>query len=609
MGKNIFPELDFDLDVLESAISCGNNLEISELFLKFLRYIHAAQVHYINAEQHSFITQFVERLLGQFVSARYSIPPEFHEEFILMNITISNLVRVTPLINTNQVVAEILRQPDNAAKLLPMLSHRNNIQINLESIFSLFPYQASLWWGNTISYGINSNSELIFNNRKSWVAIPHLEKHLTICAPETKKTLSSVLNSFFQSTYISPGADKPVHQAINHVIQKQNQKLRFPELTPDFKKIAVFSINFHKKHAVYRALAPYLYSLKGFYHLTLIHFAKLSPEIEMDEDLFDEIKTPSEDEYQEVVASVKYITSGNYGMIYYPDIGISICSMMFSNFRLAPIQVTGSGHPVSSFGSEIDYFIGGQEVEILENAPENYSEKLVIIPGIGMVPVMPDYNPRNHVESQAKEEDTINIMCNWGSNKFYYPHLLTIKKIIERSEKKLILHFPGIQTDMFNFLPFTHELRELLENKNCGIITYGQKKYQDYMELIEGCDFALDSYHFGGYNRIIDMLICGKPFVALEGKQSYNRAAAAILRNLGLDELITSSAAEYVEVGFRLINEPKYLAEMQRKTLAVDLKNKVFETGNEKYFKKAVDYLVANQGNKNQERMIIIESD
>jgi len=295
MSKNIFPELDFEMDALESAISTGNNFEISNLFLKFLRYIYAVQVYYVNSEQHNFITRFVEILVGQFASEKYLIPPKLHEELILMNITISNLVRVTPLINTDQVVIKILRQPNNAARLFPMLSHRNNIQINLESIFSLFPYQASLWWGNTISYGITSNSELIFNNRKNWVAVPNLEKNLTVFEPETKKTLSPVLNSFFQSTYVFPGADKPVHQAINKVIQRENQGLRFPKLKPDFKKIAVFSINFHKKHAVYRALAPYLYSLKGFYHLTLIHFSEVPPEIEMDEDLFDEIKIPSKD--------------------------------------------------------------------------------------------------------------------------------------------------------------------------------------------------------------------------------------------------------------------------------------------------------------------------
>ncbi len=609
MSGNLFPELDFDLNALEREVSGGDNFEISKLFLKFLRYIAAAQVHYINPEQHRFINRFVEILLERFASDKYSIPSQFHEEFILLNVTISNLVRVTPFINTDRTIAEILHHPDNAAKLLPMLSHRNNIKVDLEAVFSLFPYQASLWWGNTLSYGINSNSELIFNNRKNWVAIRGLEKNLTIFEPLTRKTLGPVLNSFFQSTYISPGADKPVHQAVNRVIQRENQSLRFPALKPDFKKIAVFSINFHKKHAVYRALAPYLYALKGFYHLTLIHFAKVSPEIEMDEDLFDEIKIPHEGEYREIAAAVKYITSGNYGIIYYPDIGISICSMMFSNFRLAPIQVTGSGHPVSSFGSEVDYFIGGREVEILEDAAKNYSEKLVVIPGIGMVPVMPDYAPVNQRKSPNAQENTINIMCNWGSNKFYYPHLLTLKEIINRSEKKLALHFPGIQTDMFNFLPFTHELKELLESKNCGILTYGQKKYKDYMAIIEGCDFALDSYHFGGYNRIIDMLICGKPVVVLEGRQSYNRAAAAILRNLDLDELVASNAAEYVEIVLRLIGELKYLEEVREKILAADLKTKVFETGNEKYFKKAVDYLIANRANANQARVVIIGED
>jgi hypothetical protein len=37
--------------------------------------------------------------------------------------------------------------------------------------------------------------------------------------------------------------------------------------------------------------------------------------------------------------------------------------LIFSNLRLAPVQVTTYGHSSSTHGSAIDYFIGGEEVE------------------------------------------------------------------------------------------------------------------------------------------------------------------------------------------------------------------------------------------------------
>ncbi len=37
--------------------------------------------------------------------------------------------------------------------------------------------------------------------------------------------------------------------------------------------------------------------------------------------------------------------------------------VVFSNLRVAPVQVTSYGHSSSTHGSKIDYFIGGADVE------------------------------------------------------------------------------------------------------------------------------------------------------------------------------------------------------------------------------------------------------
>jgi hypothetical protein len=42
--------------------------------------------------------------------------------------------------------------------------------------------------------------------------------------------------------------------------------------------------------------------------------------------------------------------------------------LVFSNLRLAPVQVTSYGHSSSTHGSAIDYFIGGEEVEYWQHS-------------------------------------------------------------------------------------------------------------------------------------------------------------------------------------------------------------------------------------------------
>ncbi len=45
------------------------------------------------------------------------------------------------------------------------------------------------------------------------------------------------------------------------------------------------------------------------------------------------------------------------------QVGMHPVDLIFSNLRLAPVQVTTYGHSSSTHGSAIDYFVGGEEVE------------------------------------------------------------------------------------------------------------------------------------------------------------------------------------------------------------------------------------------------------
>jgi hypothetical protein len=45
------------------------------------------------------------------------------------------------------------------------------------------------------------------------------------------------------------------------------------------------------------------------------------------------------------------------------------------------LLAAGYGHPVSTFGGEIDYFIGSAAAELPERATQFYSERLVLMPG------------------------------------------------------------------------------------------------------------------------------------------------------------------------------------------------------------------------------------
>ena len=141
----------------------------------------------------------------------------------------------------------------------------------------------------------------------------------------------------------------------------------------------------------------------------------------------------------------------DFSLAFYPDIGMSVESVLLANVRIAPIQVCGYGHPVSTHGSKIDYWLGGQAVESVEHATTNYSEHLVLIPGAGVAPLKPDYEPAG----ETLAVDRIVIGCPWYAQKTNAPLLDLLGRVIARVSAPVHFRiFPGGATGANGLIPF-----------------------------------------------------------------------------------------------------------------------------------------------------------
>jgi len=258
--------------------------------------------------------------------------------------------------------------------------------------------------------------------------------------------------------------------------------------------------------------------------------------------------------------------------------------------------VMGYGHPVSTFGSRIDYFIGGADAELPQKAQEHYSERLVLIPGIGAHPIYPDHKPVH----PPRRNDRILVTCSWGCPKINYPMLMVLKRIASHASRAVDFQFfPNWALDRYNcVLPFLEDVGSVL-GRLAKVIA--DRPYAEYMQHIDEGHLALDSYPFGGYNTVIDCLYLRKPIVTYEGTRFFNRAASALLRKLGLEELIARSDDEYVEKAVRLIDDDDYRNQISTTLAAMDLKAWLFDTDEPGYFGKAIDFLIENHERLKQE--------
>jgi protein O-GlcNAc transferase len=77
-----------------------------------------------------------------------------------------------------------------------------------------------------------------------------------------------------------------------------------------------------------------------------------------------------------------------------------------------------------------------------------------------------------------------------------------------------------------------------------------------FRALLAAADLYLDTLGFSGFNTALQAVRCGLPVVTREGQFLRGRLASGMLRHAGLDELVATSDAAYVELAVALASDP-----------------------------------------------------
>jgi predicted O-linked N-acetylglucosamine transferase (SPINDLY family) len=77
-----------------------------------------------------------------------------------------------------------------------------------------------------------------------------------------------------------------------------------------------------------------------------------------------------------------------------------------------------------------------------------------------------------------------------------------------------------------------------------------------YLRLNELVDVMLDTVHWSGGNTSLDALAGGLPVVTLPGELMRGRQSMAMLRALGVPELVAGNRDEYVDIALKLGEKP-----------------------------------------------------
>ena len=257
-------------------------------------------------------------------------------------------------------------------------------------------------------------------------------------------------------------------------------------------------------------------------------------------------------------------------ILVYLDVGMDPIMIKVAALRLAPIQCTTWGHPITSGLKTIDYFLSSGAMESPEGE-KYYSEKLVRLPNMGLCLSKPllSESPSRKERSyfNLKDGDTIYLSCQHISK--YLPqsdHLFV--EIAQTVPNAKLVFIEGMEGKLI-LQQFRQRLTKVFQEYNLDITDLCHflplLDYADYFELLKLSDVFLDTIGWSGGITSLDALSCNLPIVTLPGEFLRGRQSYGMLKIMGITETIATNEQEYVEIATRLGIDTTWRAAIQEK--------------------------------------------
>ena len=371
--------------------------------------------------------------------------------------------------------------------------------------------------------------------------------------------------------------DINLQQKYANLIERLTEKI-YPQFhqertinkSKEFIKIGFVS-SFFKNHTISMLFKNWIIKLnRNFFSIFVYYIGN-----EFDE-ITSQIKESSNDffNHTDIDQLISRISKDKLDILVYLDIGMDPITQILASLRLASIQCTTWGHPVTSGLKNIDYFFSSELMK-KKDSQKYYSEKLINLPGIGI-----DYDHCNI--SNIKK---LNVVKK--SNKIIFLNLQSLFKLLPQDDhiyldilKKqpncCFWFIQGLRNSISSI--FKERISKLFQNHNLSFNEYSifhpRCAKNEYLGLIEQSDIILDSLNWSGGNTSLEAISLNKPIVTCPSEFMRGRHTYSILRKLNIEETIASSKKKYIEIAVRLAKDNDFRNLIINKI--VKNKNKLF---------------------------------
>jgi predicted O-linked N-acetylglucosamine transferase (SPINDLY family)/predicted O-methyltransferase YrrM len=284
-------------------------------------------------------------------------------------------------------------------------------------------------------------------------------------------------------------------------------------------------------------------------------------------------------------AVCEQIIADKLHILVYPEIGMDPPTIQMAGLRLAPVQCAAWGHPVTTGLPTIDYFLSSELMEG-QNAQEHYSEKLILLPNIGVSYPKPYIPPVIKTRSDyGLSDDDVIYLCCQAPFKYLPQYDFIVAEIASRVSQAKFVFLRG--NALKPRLQRAFAAVGLNSEDYCVHLNIPERL--DYLMINLLSDVYLDTFTWSGGNTSLEAIACNLPIVTCPGEFMRGRHTDSFLKLLEVTDTIAKNEAEYIDIAVRLgLDKPwrRSIAERMSQNHDCLFDDKACVTGLESFYKK-----------------------
>lgn len=257
----------------------------------------------------------------------------------------------------------------------------------------------------------------------------------------------------------------------------------------------------------------------------------------------------AEESLEKIVAEMR---ADRLHVLMLPDVGMTSSSRVLSQYRIAPVQFTAWGHPVTTGSPNMDFYLSSALMEP-DDGDEHYSETLVRLPNLALFLTPPDFDG-----IEAKRFDLPSDRTIYGSvqslMKYMPQYDHVFPEIALRDKRALFVFYEG--TAGYTTAILQARLEKVFAAAGLEAADYvrflprtGRRDFISFLKII---DVGVDSIGWSGGYTTLQMLELDCPVVTLPTAFMRGRISLGMLRMIGMEELVAGSPEDFVDKLVRL---------------------------------------------------------